>query len=443
MKLKHQLAVFNAISRIALLVILWFMLPFLAEKVIYRQIHKSLVEKNKKFMARLDREEINEFLVSNDSVGNFSTFSTFHNEFITVSRLKGNRVSGKIDFITEPRLIEGEKSDFRISQQQFVYKGKKYQLEIGNSLTEIKELTFMIRFFILIVLVIVLIVTFLVDTFYIEYLLVPFYRIIDKKISHVHEPDAFDYTPITSHTTDFQELDKVLNQMMYRIQTYFKQEKQFIANVSHELLTPISLLKNRFENLLQNESIDENAQDKIIGSLKTLDVLKKIINNLLLISRIENNQFGNNEIIEFKPLLSGLLEELEDRIAAKNIQVHFQIEQDYAFNGNETLLHVLFLNVLVNAIKYNEVNGEIVISDGFSDKNYFISITDSGFGMTEHQVSKIFNRFERIDFKEEGLGLGLAIVNSIALFHHITIQVQSQPKAGSSFVFTFPNSSKT
>ncbi len=443
MKLKLQLAVFNAISRIILLVVLWFMLPFLAEKVIYKQIHKSLLEKNKKFMEHLDRDEINEFLVSDDTVGNFSTFSTFHNEFITLSRLKGNRISRTINFITEARVIEGEQSDFRISQQQFVYKGKNYQLEIGNSLNEIQELTFIIRFFILIVLVVILLVTFMVDTFYIDYLLVPFYKIIDKKISHVNEPETFDYTSIVSHTTDFQELDKVLNQMMSRIQAHFKQEKQFIANVSHELLTPISLLKNRFENLLQNESIDDNAQDKIVSSLKTLDTLKKIINNLLLISRIENNQFDHNETIQFKELLSGLLEDLEDRIAEKNIKVSFQMQHQFPFNGNKTLLHVLFLNVIINAIKYNDVDGTITITDGFSDKKYFISIADSGFGMTSEQIGKIFNRFERIDFNQEGLGLGLAIVNSIALFHRITIEVTSIPKEGSAFLFNFPNQMKT
>ena len=298
------------------------MLPFLVEKVIYRQIHKSLLEKNKKFMERLDREEINEFLVSEDSVNDFTTFSTFHNEFIKLSRLAVNQPIDKINFITQSRVIEGERSDFRISQHYFIYKGKSYQLEIGNSLSEINELTFIIRFFILIVLVFILILTFLIDTFYIEYLLKPFYKIIDKKIRRINQPDAFDHTAIVSHTQDFQELDLVLNQMMVRIQELFQQEKQFIANVSHELLTPISLLKNRFENLMLNQSIDDNAQDKIVSSLKTLDALKKIINNLLLISRIENNQFHNNETVVFRELIQNLFDELEDRIAEKKIHFH-------------------------------------------------------------------------------------------------------------------------
>jgi signal transduction histidine kinase len=443
MKLKHQLAVFNAFTRILVLVILWFMLPFLVEKVIYRQIHKSLLEKNKKFMEHLDREEINEFLVSDDSVSDFTTFSTFHNEFIKLSRLSKKQYSAKINFSTESREIEGETSDFRISLHYFSYKGKNYQLEIGNSLSEIKELTFIIRFFILIVLGIILILTFLIDTFYIEYLLKPFYKIIDKKIRRVNQPDAFDYTSIVSHTKDFQELDLVLNQMMARIQELFVQEKQFIANVSHELLTPISLLKNRFENLMQNDSIDDNAQDKIVSSLKTLDTLKKIINNLLLISKIENNQFNNKESIVFLELIQNLLEELEDRLADKEIVIHFHFNHQFSFIGNRTLLHVLFFNLLINAIKYNCKGGSISIEDGFLEKLYFIKITDSGFGISEDQISKIFNRFERFDLNQDGLGLGLAIVNSIAQFHQIKIELHSELKKGSSFVLLFPSQFKT
>ena len=98
---------------------------------------------------------------------------------------------------------------------------------------------------------IILAVTFLMDTFYIEYLLKPFYKIIDTKIRHVNEPDTFDHSPIQAHSSDFRELDMVLNQMMDRISEVFKKEKQFIANVSHELLTPIALLKSKFENLLR------------------------------------------------------------------------------------------------------------------------------------------------------------------------------------------------
>ena len=438
MKIKHQLAIFNALTRLLVILILWLMLPVLVQKVVYRNISKNLLEKKQKFIKHLDKEEINDFIVRNDSSETYASFSSLHNEFLQLSRLPDNKLPEKMKYINEPRIIEEEQNDYRILQYQFVYEGTSYQLEIGSSLGEIADLTFTIRLFILVVLAVIIIITFLLDTFYIEYLLMPFYKIIDTKIRRVNEPETFDHTRIETHSSDFQELDTVLNQMMDRISDLFKKEKQFIANVSHELLTPVALLKNKFENLLQNESLNDNAVDKIASALKTLDMLKKIIGNLLLISRIENNQYAANEAIDFNIILHDLTEDLEDRIEDKGLTFNVALRNQFHFIGNNTLLHILFYNLIVNAIKYNRQDGSISISDGYSGTQYYLSISDSGFGMTEMQLSKIFDRFARINADQDGQGLGLAIVQSITQFHHIQIEVISEPQSGTTFTLYFP-----
>jgi signal transduction histidine kinase len=418
------------------------MLPVLIEKVVYKHINTSLLEKKEKFICNLDKQEINDFIVRNDATETYSSFSTLHSEFLQLSRLPKNTLINKTIFITEPRIIEEERNDYMILQYDFIYEKTAYRLEIGNSLSEIRELTFTIRFFILIVLFIILAVTFLMDTFYIEYLLKPFNKIIDTKIRRVNEPDTFDHTPIKTHSTDFQELDSVLNQMMDRISELFNKERQFIANVSHELLTPIALLKNKFENLLQNDSLDDNAIDKIASSLRTLDMLKKVINNLLLISRIENNQYEANETIDFEELLYNLHEDLKDRIDEKELTIRIKLHYNFLFIGNKTLIHILLYNLMVNAIKYNRKNGSITISDGFLKEKYYLSISDTGTGMNTSQVSQIFNRFTRINADQEGQGLGLAIVDSIAHFHHIDIEVTSVPNEGTTFTLLLSNHRK-
>jgi signal transduction histidine kinase len=353
-------------------------------------------------------------------------------------RISNSDFSKKDQFVNEKRIIESEENDYRILQHDFVYDKIYYELEIGSSLSEIEDLTFVIRFFVIVVLLFIVIFTFLIDTFYIEYLLKPFYKIIDKKIRRVNQPENFDETPIISHSSDFQELDTVLNEMMNRISELFKKEKQFIANVSHELLTPIALLKNKFENLLQNKSLNNNAVDKIASALKTLDLLKKVINNLLLISRIENNQYQINENINLNEMLMELVENLEDRIQEKNIMVSQNLQKDNFFVGNQTLIHVLLYNLITNAIKYNVPNGEITITDKIINNHYQLSISDTGIGMNKSQVNHIFQRFARVSQDQEGHGLGLAIVDSIANFHHIQIDVNSSLEQGTSFVLNFP-----
>jgi len=237
-------------------------------------------------------------------------------------------------------------------------------------------------------------------------------------------------------------LDEVLNQMMKRIQDLFSIEKQFIANVSHELLSPISLLKNRFENLIQNESLNEEAINKVVSSLKTLDLLKKIINNLLLISRIDNNQYITDEVIDCSLLLQEIAEELEDRLLEKQINLKFGMSNKYLFAGNKTLLHIMFYNVIVNAIKFTERGGYIAITDSKSATNYTIHISDNGCGMDKDQLTTIFNRFTRLNFQKEGQGLGLAIVKSIANFHQIGLLVDSNQNEGSDFSFVFAMNKK-
>ncbi|WP_244248490.1 sensor histidine kinase [Flavobacterium foetidum] len=438
MKIKHQLAIFNALTRLLVILILWLMLPILVENVVYRHINNGLIEKKKKFIEHLNRKEIDDFIEDEDNTAEtYSQFSTLHSEFLVLSK-SSIKSQKQTTFTNEYRIIEGEENEYRILKYYFSYENVNYQLEIGSSLSEVNDLTFIIRFFIIIVFVVILLITFLADTFYIEYLLKPFYRIIDTKIRRVNEPEAFDHTPIKAASRDFRELDFVLNQMMDRIAELFKKEKQFISNVSHELLTPIALLKNKLENLLQNESLDDVAVDKIAGSLKTLDMLKKIINNLLLISRIENNQYQANEEIHLKEIILDLYEDLQDRIEDKKIVFTNKLQDDFVFRGNKTLIHILIYNLVTNAIKYNKSEGEIIISDGVVQDYYFIQIKDSGIGMDESQLGKIFNRFERMNSDQDGQGLGLAIASSIAVFHHIQIKVESEISIGTTFRLLFP-----
>ncbi|WP_245179197.1 sensor histidine kinase [Flavobacterium chilense] len=443
MKIKHQLAIFNALTRLLVILVLWLMLPILVENVVYRHINNGLLEKKHKFIDHLDRNEINDFIEnSDDSTETYSQFTTLHSEFLVLSRSPVKANQKKAVFTNEYRIIEGEENEYRILQYHFTYDNQGYQLEIGSSLDEVKDLTFIIKFFIIIVFVVILFITFLADTFYIEYLLKPFYKIIDTKIRRVNEPEAFDHTPIKARSRDFRELDFVLNQMMDRIAELFKKEKQFISNVSHELLTPIALLKSKFENLLQNDSLDDNTFDKIAGSLRTLDMLKKIINNLLLISRIENNQYEANEDINFHEIINDLQEDLQDRIEDREIQFLNKMQHNFSFRGNKTLIHILIYNLVTNALKYNKPHGTIEVADAFLENNYFISITDSGIGMNASQIENIFNRFARVSSDQEGQGLGLAIADSIASFHHIEIKVTSQINEGTTFMLLFPEAVK-
>lgn len=436
MKLKNKISIFSAVIRLLLLIIMWFTLSFVIKKVAYKKIENSMVEKRDKFVKNLNTSEINAFIERNDSTELYVSFSNLHSEFLQLYR-SNNAVRSKDYFVDETRIVENESNEYRVLYHHFTYKNTHYVLEIGERLSEVNELLDKFHLVILLLLTATLIVSHFAQSVFIDYLLKPFQKIIDTKINLINEPELFDHSKVHTTTSDFIVLDDGLNQMMDRIQEQFKKEKQFIANVSHELLTPVSVLQNRLENLLNNESINDEGVDKIVVSLRNLDTLKRIINNLLLISRIENHQYSNFEPIDFQSLISELLADLEDRIEMKQLRVSNTVKEHFVFEGNKTLMHILIYNIVFNAIKFTPNGGSVSVSDSFEEGLYSISISDTGKGMTETQLSQIFNRFMKINLEDEGQGLGLSIVSSIANLHKIAIKVSSELNVGTTFRLIF------
>ena len=436
MKLKNKISIFSAVIRLLLLIIMWFTLSFVIKKVAYKNIENSMVEKRDKFVKNLNTSEINAFIERNDSTELYVSFSNLHSEFLQLYR-SNNAMRSKDYFVDETRIVENESNEYRVLYHHFTYKNTNYVLEIGERLSEVNELLDKFHLVILLLLTATLIVSHFAQSVFIDYLLKPFQKIIDTKINLINEPELFDHSKVHTTTSDFIVLDDGLNQMMDRIQEQFKKEKQFIANVSHELLTPVSVLQNRLENLLNNESINDEGVDKIVVSLRNLDTLKRIINNLLLISRIENHQYSNFEPIDFQSLISELLADLEDRIEMKQLRVSNTVKEHFVFEGNKTLMHILIYNIVFNAIKFTPNGGSVSVSDSFEEGLYSISISDTGKGMTETQLSQIFNRFMKINLEDEGQGLGLSIVSSIANLHKIAIKVSSELNVGTTFRLIF------
>ncbi|WP_369752414.1 sensor histidine kinase [Flavobacterium sp. WC2409] len=438
MKLKHRLSLFNIVTKLFLIIILWITLPYIVKKVIYNNADDELLEKKEKFVHNLDSKEIKDFLLANDSTEVYSNFTILHKEFTQLEVSPNQKTISKDVFYNDQRKIENQEAEYRVLQHHFSYNATNYQLEIGTNIKAIDDLIVLLHYIIIITFLIVTFFTFIIDLFYVSYLLKPFNKIVTTKIALINEPEKFNHTLIHSKTSEFKDLDDALNNMMNRITDAFDKEKLFIGNVSHELLTPIAILKNRFENLIQNQSLDDIAIDKISDSLNTLDAMKKVINNLLLISRIDNKQFQTNEEINISEIITELIENLKDRIQERELSVAKNIRENFDFKGNKTLIQVMITNLITNAIKYNNPSGNITVTDSWNNKNYTLIISDTGIGMNKEQLTQIFDRFTRINFEQDGHGIGLAIVDSIAKLHQIEIQVESEINKGTSFKITFP-----
>jgi signal transduction histidine kinase len=286
--------------------------------------------------------------------------------------------------------------------------------------------------------IIVVLVSVFIDLGFVRLLLKPFNKIIEKKLQQTLSPINFNTEIVKSSTDEFNHLDKSITSMMHKIKDAFLTEKEFISNVSHELQTPISIVQNRLENIIVEANVSDEVAVKLTDSQRTLGRMSKIIKALLLISRIENDQYLKQDKVKITELLDEILEEIEERLQENNIKVIKNYVDDFVLNPcNKTLLYTMFFNIINNAIKYNNENGTIQITTHIAAGKKIVVIQDSGIGINKDELSSIFDRFKRIHQDKEGYGLGLTIVKTVAGFHNIKIDVESEPQQGTIFTLSF------
>lgn len=429
MKLQIKLALYNTLTKLAIITVTGLLILFSLERITYAHISLRLKNKKNIFIKNLSTKEISQLLSEEQT---FTNYNILKEEYIFLKQIPYRPDLQPVEsFSNQRRTIEKSSDNYRILTYRFNFDNHTYLLEIGDTMDAVVQLKQTIKDFTLLMLVVALVLTLVIDLIFTKYLLAPFYKIIDRKLIKVNDPMNFDYEKVKTTTHDFELLDDSISALMKKIADLFILEKQFIANVSHELLTPISIISSRLENILLNEELREESENKLFASLKTLNRLKSIINSLLLISKVENNQFNKNDKVKISESVMEVFAELEDRMEDKKITFVNNMRLSYDIKGNHSLIHTLLFNIINNAIKYNHDDGKITISDYLNAGGYVLEIADTGIGMNEQQIEKAFNRFEKLGTDEkESYGLGLAIVKSITTFHDIKIQIISAEDKG-------------
>lgn len=435
MKLQFKLALYNTLTKIAIITFLGILILVSINHISIKHLQKRLIQKKAKFVSNLSTGEINDLLTQQKT---FTDYNLLKEEYIILKEVKQDSKPLKNHFSQEIRSIEDSEEEYQILTTDLIFEGARYELELGETMATVYQLEHTISVFTFVILLAAVILTLITDLAFTQFLLAPFYRIIDQKLNRVNDPINFNYEPIKTTTEDFKILDNSISILMNKIATLFLTEKEFIANVSHELLTPISVLNTRLENLLNDEQLTPEGENKLFACLKTLSRLKSIINSLLLISKVENNQFNKPDLISIKDTVTEVYEELEHRLLMMKLTLNIHLPQDYTFTGNRSLLHTLISNLVSNAIKYNVPSGAINIYGNKENDGFHLYIADTGQGMNLDEVKNAFVRFEKFESKkEDSYGLGLAIAKSIAAFHQIIIDIKSEKDKGTTVELIF------
>ncbi|CAN5529937.1 HAMP domain-containing sensor histidine kinase [soil metagenome] len=211
-----------------------------------------------------------------------------------------------------------------------------------------------------------------------------------------------------SQIDEFQMLNEAVNELARKNMEVFESQKQFIENASHEMQTPLSIIQSRLEALIGQAELTEEQADIVEGIISSTQRLKKLNKTLLLLSKIENQEFLLTEKINIKTIIIKSLEYYDEQKEMLNIQVRSNLQPLNTIKGNEMLTEILIQNLLKNAFLHNVKDGWITITTQTDQ----LTITNSGnFLNVNHD--RIFDRFFKQSNNSESWGLGLSIASKI------------------------------
>jgi signal transduction histidine kinase len=244
---------------------------------------------------------------------------------------------------------------------------------------------------------------------------------------------------------EFEELVGTLNAMIARLETSFLGLRRFTADASHELKTPLAVLRADVERAMTDHTPPSERLVALEEALQETTRMADLVESLLTLARADEGRFDiHKEPVALKPLVQEIYETALILGEGAGVAVNFPFTADVTVMGDPTRLRQLFLNLVTNAIKYTPAGGKVELGVGLHPDNVTFAVRDTGIGIAAADVPHIFERFWRADrarsrlSERGGFGLGLAISQWIAQAHGGTLTASSRLGRGSLFTVTLP-----
>jgi signal transduction histidine kinase len=293
--------------------------------------------------------------------------------------------------------------------------GKNYKVSIRESLVDSEDLIEGITFMFIIILLLLLFFLFFFNQWISKKLWKTFYDSLSRaKSFDLTQPAQLNLLP--DKISEFNELNQTLNKMTSRMREDYENLKQFTENASHEIQTPLSVVSNNVELLIQTEDINTNSMELIKEIYQATNKISKLHQALLLLSKIENRQFPEVIKINLHSIIENKLDSFDEMLSFKNITVEKKISGSFSVVMNPVLADILIGNLLNNAIKHNYPGGKIIIEE----TNDHIVFLNTGEALRT-PPDQLFERFRKENQASDSLGLGLSIVKQICDNNNLTI----------------------
>ena len=427
MKLFHKLLIFNLLGKGLFLLVFLMSGPYLLSYLILKNTDRQLIEKKSEVIEMIQAEGIENFISEENPEEGFGSYNILKEEYILLEKAGEERFLQDSIFV-EKRIIEEEEISYRVYADLIEIGGVTYLLEIGRSLSTIEQIETIFYRIAIGILFSFLALSFFLDSMISKRIMAPFNKIIQTKIARINEPQEFHDQSIESSTQEFELLDQAISEMMKRIQKSFNQERVFISHASHELKTPISVLQSKLEAIFGDENLSPYQSEKLMDMQNTLQKMKKSVNALLLLSKVNNAQFIKTETADLQEILESLLEDWVDIAADQGVTLQKGKLEPFIFSGtNYSLCQMMIQNGLSNAVKYVSSGGEIWLSGIKKSDQYEIVIENDGEGIDDKLLAQVKNGLVFLkDVTKEKSGFGLQIMFKIAIFLGVTLEVTSE-----------------
>ncbi|MEO8405676.1 MAG: HAMP domain-containing sensor histidine kinase [Chitinophagaceae bacterium] len=391
MKLQTQYSRATIISSIVVLLIAGIGYYFLLHYVLTQQLDETL---------HVEEVEIIDYIQKNQSLPEATTFQDQRTSFRKVS----NPI---VRHFTTLMLVDSTDGDNELSRQltfPIAIKGDYYAASVSKSQEETEDLIVLVLLVTLALLLLLGILLFFFNRFILKRLWRPFH----DTLSSIKHFDLNAPSPVKVPKTsidEFNELNESVNMMTEKVMKDYLSLKNFTDHASHEIQTPLAVINSRLDLLIQDPGLSAESLHQVQSVYNAVDKISRICQSLLLLTKIENNQFNDKEQVDIKRVIQDKLTELDEWIHGNSLNIQTDLRLSHV-SMNAQLADILISNLVINAIKYTTQNKTITIH---ANSN---RLTISNPGLQKLNDNLIYDRFWKSD-KSDGTGLGLAIVKQI------------------------------
>jgi len=323
----------------------------------------------------------------------------------------------------------------------FIEKGEvRYLIQVRTSLNPVRgELAGISRLLVFSMLTTLLIASW-AGLFLVKITLWPVDRMV-RKIQNIRGDNLSARIALPDSNDEIRRLARTFNEMLERIEKSFIAQKEIVQDLSHELKTPLTIMRGQLEVALKKPRERAEYEAILRSNLEETARIRRIIDDLLMLARLDSRSTALEVKNVLLPgIIHSVLESTQMLAKEKNIAIAFEGPAEAVLEANEVHLHRLFTNLLENAVKYTPAGGQVLVSFVVEEKGFWVKVRDNGVGIDADRLPHVFDRFYRADNhrRSDSYGLGLSIVKSIVDAHQGQIRIESQPGVGTTFHIYLP-----